>query len=122
MLLFAIIFINLALLFYTIGVWSEKLQKTLKPWHLILFWIGLICDTLGTSAMSNLAGDTFQFSFHGVTGAIAIILMLFHAIWASIVIRKNDETKKANFHRFSIIVWFIWLIPMLSGMIFGMAQ
>lgn len=31
MLIYAIIFITLALVFYTIGVWSEKLQGTLKP-------------------------------------------------------------------------------------------
>jgi len=120
MLLFAIIFINLALIFYTIGVWSEKIQKKLKSWHLIFFWIGLICDTLGTSAMSKIAGATFKLNFHGVTGLIAIILMLCHAIWATIVIYKDDDKKKKEFHRFSILVWFIWLIPMLSGMIFGM--
>ena len=34
MLIYAIIFINLAFVFYTIGVWSEKIQKKLKGWHL----------------------------------------------------------------------------------------
>lgn len=122
MLLFAIIFINLALLFYTIGVWAEKFQKTLKPWHVIIFWAGLICDTLGTSAMGKIAGGIFQFSFHGVTGMLAIILMLFHAIWATVVILKNNEKMKQSFHKFSIFVWIIWLIPMLSGMFFGMSS
>lgn len=121
MLLFAIIFINLAFVFYTIGVWSEKLQKTLKPWHVIIFWAGLVCDTLGTSAMGEIAGGIFQFSFHGVTGMLAILLMMFHAIWATIVIQKKNEKMKASFHKFSIFVWIIWLIPMLSGMIFGMS-
>lgn len=120
MLLFAIIFINLAFLFYTVGVWSEKIQKTLKLWHVLIFWAGLVCDTLGTSAMGKIAGDVFQFSFHGVTGMLAIVLMLFHAVWATFVILKKDEKLKASFHKFSIFVWIIWLIPMLSGMIFGM--
>jgi len=120
MLLFAIIFINLAFLFYTIGVWSEKFQKTLKPWHVIIFWTGLVCDTLGTYAMGEIAGSIFKFNFHGITGMLAILLMLFHAVWATIVIFKKNDKMKASFHKLSIFVWIIWLIPMLSGMFFGM--
>lgn len=120
MLTFAIVFINLALVFYTVGVWAEKIKKNLKPWHVIVFWFGLVCDTLGTTAMGDIAGNIFQFNFHGVTGMLAILLMLFHAVWATFVILKKDEGMKASFHKFSIFVWIIWLIPMLSGMIFGM--
>ncbi len=122
MLLFAIIFINLALVFYTVGVWAEKLQKSLKVWHVAVFWLGLIFDTVGTTFMGEIAGGAFTFSFHGVTGLLAIILMLIHAVWATIVIIKNDDKLKASFHKLSIVVWVIWLIPMVSGMIFGMAS
>ena len=122
MLKFAVIFINLALLFYTLGVWSEKLQKKLKLWHVVVFYAGLVCDTLGTGAMGKIAGGIFKFSFHGVTGMTAIILMMIHAIWATVVIRSDNEKRKENFHRFSIVVWMIWLIPMLSGMIFSMMK
>ncbi len=122
MLIFAIVFINLALVFYTIGVWAEKFQKKLKVWHVVVFYFGLICDTLGTSAMGKIAGDVFKFNFHGITGMLAILLMLFHAVWATVVIRSNNENLKASFHKFSILVWFIWLIPMVSGMIFGMTS
>lgn len=121
MLIFAIVFISLALVFYTIGVWSEKLQKVLKPWHVAIFWLGLVCDTLGTNAMGKIAGGIFQFSFHGITGMLAIILMLFHAVWATIVILKKDEKQLKTFHKLSIVVWLIWLIPMLSGILFGMS-
>jgi len=37
MLIYAIVFISLALLFYTIAVFSEKIQGVLNPWHLGLF-------------------------------------------------------------------------------------
>lgn len=122
MLLPAIIFINLALVFYTIGVWSEKLQKSLKTWHVVIFWVGLICDTIGTTFMGAISSNAIKFTFHGVTGVIAILLMLVHAIWATTVIIKNNEQLKASFHKFSVVVWLIWLIPMISGMIFGMAS
>jgi uncharacterized repeat protein (TIGR03987 family) len=122
MLFYAIMFITLALIFYTIGVWSEKKQGELKKWHLLVFYLGLLFDTLGTTLMSKLDKGGFEFNFHGVTGLLAIILMLIHALWATIVLIKNDEKVKANFHKFSIIVWTIWLIPFISGAIFGMSH
>lgn len=121
MLIYAIISITLALIFYTIGVWSEKIQGILKRPHLVIFWIGLIFDTIGTTLMSEIAGG-FKLNFHGVTGILAIVLMLFHALWATIVIVRKDQKALANFHKFSIIVWLIWLIPFVSGAMFGMAK
>jgi len=119
MLLIAISFIFTACIFYSVGVWSEKISKRLKSWHVVVFWLGLICDTIGTGAMGKLAGSIIQFNFHGLTGLLAILLMLFHAIWATIVINRRNEALIVQFHKFSIIVWIIWLIPMLSGMILG---
>ena len=117
--LYAIVFINLACLTYTIGVWSEKIQGKLKTWHAIVFWLGLIFDTIGTTEMSLISGSLVKFNFHGMTGLAAILLMLFHAVWASVVLIRKNEKMIIGFHRFSIFVWIIWLIPMFSGMIFG---
>jgi uncharacterized repeat protein (TIGR03987 family) len=122
MLVYAIISITSALIFYTIGVWSEKRQGELKEWHLLVFYSGLVFDTLGTTLMSKIAKGSFQFNLHGITGLLAIILMLLHALWATIVLIRNDEKAKANFHKFSIIVWVIWLIPFISGAILGMSH
>lgn len=122
MLIFAIIAITLALVFYTAGVWGEKIQKVLKPWHVVIFWIGLVCDTTGTTIMGRIAGDTVSLNFHAVTGALAILLMLFHAVWATIVCAKKNEKMMHTFHKFSLIVWIIWLIPYISGMIVGMRR
>ena len=118
----AIVFINIAMILYTIGVWAERIQVRLKWWHTGFFWSGLICDTIGTTAMSMLSGSLFRLTFHGITGNIAILLMLFHAIWATWVLLKKDEAMILKFHRFSIVVWIIWLIPMVSGMVFGAAK
>jgi len=119
MLLFAIVFINLACLLYTVGVWAEKIQGRLKPWHLVTFWGGLVCDTLGTGAMGKMAGSIIQLNFHGLTGLTAILLMLFHAVWATVVIARGDEKLLVSFHRFSLVVWVIWLVPMVTGLILG---
>lgn len=122
MLSYAIISITSALIFYTIGVWSEKIQGELKIWHTLIFYLGLIFDTLGTTLMSKISNDGFKLNFHGITGLLAIILMLFHALWATIVLLKNNENSKANFHKLSICVWLIWLIPFISGAILGVSQ
>jgi uncharacterized repeat protein (TIGR03987 family) len=122
MIVYAVISITLALILYSVGVWSERLQGRLKTWHLCVFWLGLVFDTIGTTLMSKIVSNGFKLNFHGITGLLAIMLMLFHAAWATIVIVKRDEKAKANFHRLSILVWFVWLIPYLSGMVFGIAR
>lgn len=125
-LIFAIVTITLALIFYTIGVFSERKSKSLNKNHVIIFWLGLICDTTGTLAMSKIAKSVAATmsavgqNLHGITGFLAIVLMLFHAVWATWVLYKNDEKKKQTFHKFSIVVWVIWLIPYLIGMKLGM--
>jgi uncharacterized repeat protein (TIGR03987 family) len=121
-LIYAITAITLALVCYTVGVWGERVQRTLKGWHLVLFWAGLVFDTTGTTLMAGLVGGGFQFNFHGITGVAAIALMLFHAVWASWVLAKGSADTKARFHRFSIFVWIVWLIPFVSGAAFAMAR
>ena len=118
-LLFAIIFINLAMVLYTIGVWAERIRRRLKYWHLWFFWSGLVCDTIGTAAMAEVGGALFKLNFHGITGMTAILLMLFHSVWATTVLIRKDERRIINFNRFSIFVWIVWMIPMIGGMILG---
>jgi uncharacterized repeat protein (TIGR03987 family) len=122
MLVYAIVSITLALVFYTAGVWSEQFQKVLKGWHLSMFWIGFLFDTTGTTLMAKLAKDALSLSFHSVTGLIAIILMLVHAVWATRVLVRDNEHEKMNFHHFSVFVWIVWLIPYISGAVYGMSR
>ncbi len=113
------ILITLALVFYTIGVWSERFAGRLKGWHLIFFWGGLVFDTAGTGMMMESAGG-LTFDIHGVTGVLAILLMFVHAAWASMVLIRKNESAIANFHRFSVLVWIIWLVPYFTGFFVSM--
>lgn len=115
-----LIIITSALVFYTIGVWSERFQGRLKAWHLVFFWLGMVCDTWGTGLMFEMAGG-MSFDVHGLTGLIAILLMLIHAVWATIVLLRKDERWIKDFHKFSVVVWFIWLIPYSSPMFIQIA-
>lgn len=111
----ALVLMLAALTFYSIGVWSERFAGYLRPWHTVMFWIGFVCDTSGTEVMRRMAGG-FELSFHMATGITALLLMLAHAAWATIVLARRDERSIRTFHRISVVVWAIWLIPFVTGL------
>ncbi len=115
----ATVVITLALAFYSVGVWSERIQGRLRPWHLAFFWAGLVCDTVGTGMMLDFVGRLTA-DVHGISGVLAIALMAVHAVWASVVLVRRDERLIRSFHRFSLAVWAIWLIPYFSPMFFAL--
>ena len=115
-LIVAIVAMTAAMVFYSVAVWSEQIAGVLQPWHLTLFWLGLACDTTGTTLMSRIAG-AFRFDLHGVAGLAAIVLMLVHAIWATVVLARKQEEARARFHRFSVHVWALWMVPFVSGIV-----
>lgn len=116
------IFITLALIFYSIGVWSERIAKYLKKLHIYAFWTGFIFDVSGTLAMHQLAEGPFNIlEVHTLTGQIALWLMLIHAIWATRVAFFGQEESRKKFHKYSLFVWFVWLVPYFGGMYIGMS-
>ncbi len=115
--------ITLALIFYSIGVWSERIAHCLKPWHVIAFWTGFVFDISGTLAMHRLARDPFDLTApHTLTGQIALWLMLVHAVWATRVSRSGNDEARAGFHRYSLFVWLVWLVPYSGGVMLGMSR
>lgn len=117
------IIMSLAFVFYTAGVWSERIQRDLRVWHVVLFWTGLACDGLATSLMERLvaAGERAG-AVHAVTGAAAFGLMALHAAWATWVLLRGSRQAREGFHRYSIVVWVVWLVPYFGGMAAGIAR
>ena len=119
----SVVAITLALFFYTFGIWAERIARYLKGWHVFLFWAGFVFDVTGTLLMHFLAQGPFDITEpHTLTGQIAIWLMLFHAIWATVVVRKNKVSLREKFHRYSLFVWLVWLIPYFGGMFMAMGR
>ena len=116
----AVSFIFAAFGLYTIAVWSERFAGRLEFWHLGVFWLGFAADTVGTSAMYEIA-QTMRIErsaamlIHGGTGLLALVLMLVHCSWATIVLLRKNEKAILRFHEFSLAVWCVWLIPFLLG-------
>ena len=44
-------------------------------------------------------------ALHGITGALALILMAIHAAWAIYTYWKGNAKAKQKFSKFSIFVW-----------------
>lgn len=117
----ASILITLALVFYSLGVWAERFTRYLEGWHVAAFWTGFFFDTTGTLAMELIHPGFDWTSPHTITGQIALWLMLAHAIWATRVVLRDDDPARRRFHRYSLAVWLIWLVPYIGGMFLGMA-
>jgi uncharacterized repeat protein (TIGR03987 family) len=116
------ILITFALVFYSVGVWFERIARYLKLWHVVAFWTGFLFDVSGTLAMHQMAEGPFDLlEPHTLTGQIALWLMLAHAIWATRVVRSGTSEARRGFHRYSLFVWLVWLIPYFGGMYLGMS-
>jgi uncharacterized repeat protein (TIGR03987 family) len=63
-----------------------------------------------------------SYDVHGFSGVLAIALMFVHAIWATVVLVRKDERMIASFHKFSVAVWLVWLIPYFSPMVLRMVE
>ena len=117
----SITLISLALVFYSLGVWAESISRYLKLWHIFAFWTGFIFDVSGTWVMHIIAENPFDLTNpHTLTGQIALWLMLAHALWATIVVKRGNEKELINFNKYSVIVWLFWLLPYFSGLYIGM--
>ena len=114
---------SLAFVFYTTGVFAERAVRDLRAWHVVLFWLGLACDSLGTEMMARLVAIGEKPTvIHALTGGAALLLMAGHTLWATWVLVRGSERTRAGFHRYSIAVWAIWLVPYFGGMIAGMSR
>lgn len=117
--------ISVAFILYTIAVFWERTSGALRLPHLVMFWAGLVFDTTGTTIMTLMANSGAAtaaaggFGLHGITGALAIVLMSFHAGWATYAYVRRDERRLASFHKLSIAVWLVWTLPYAMGLLMG---
>lgn len=114
----AVVGILLAAALYSFAVFAERRAGVLRPWHLLVFWLGFAVDTTATTLMSMVTGG-FNFDIHGILGISAILIMLVHSVWATVVLVRKDEVAARQFHTFSLAVWALWMITLVTG--FGLS-
>ncbi len=119
--IYAAMLFTIACVFYSVGVWAEHIAKRLKIWHVKAFFLGVVTDSAGTILMM-LNSKGVLINAHTIIGAIGLLLMIFHFLWAVIVIKNNDERLITQFHKFSLFVWAIWMVAYISGAYEGMVR
>ena len=110
-------FFTLALIFYSIAIWSDYFRQKLERWHIAMFAVGVITDTLGTLFMYLHVGHLI---FNSISGFLGLFLMVFHLCWGTLVIMNDNVRRQLLFHRFSLFVWFFWLVSYISGVYIGL--
>ena len=119
----AVIWMMLALIFYTWAVFSGRRQGLHRK-HLVIFGIGLLCDFLGTHQMNLFAvayGKAPE--WHNISGIASLAGMGFHFLLALIASLTNRaEAVNLVFHRVSITIYSCWLVAFCSGAISGMMR
>ena len=111
---------TVALILYSIAIWSGRLAGELKAWHLIVFSLGVIIDSLAIWLTIKMVG-AIVFTPHAIFGFIALALMVLHFIWA-VVAFKLGRQKSQRFQQLALIVWGVWVLSYLSGFLTGIQK
>jgi len=121
MLFQAVIFMNLALIFYTWAVFSARKQGLHRK-HLFIFGFGLLCDYLGTHLMFLYGLATgYVPAWHTITGLGSLYGMAFHFLLAlAATLFRRAEAVNRLFHRVSLTIYTGWVIAFVSGAAAGM--
>lgn len=119
----AVIWMMLALIFYTWAVFSGRRQGLHRK-HLVIFGIGLACDFLGTHEMNLFAAAYGKApEWHNISGIASLSGMAFHFLLALIASLTNRaEAVNLVFHRVSLTIYSCWLVAFCSGAISGMMR
>lgn len=106
-------FIIVAWVCYTVAIWSDKRQKQLKTWMLLVFISGFCIDFTGTSIMAH-QHQGLSATLHGRLGQGALLFMFVHLLAAIIVLYKKGSYQKL-FSRFSAYAWTLWTLALFTG-------
>lgn len=123
MLSLGILFMLLALLFYTYAVFNGR-KEGLHAGHLAAFGLGLLFDYLGTRQMSLYARATGPApEWHNLTGILSLAGMGFHFLLALLatLAHRADRVNRA-FHRVSLTIYTLWCLAFASGAVAGMMR
>ena len=122
MLFQAVIFMNLALIFYTVAVFSAR-RGGLKRKHLLIFGFGLLSDYQGTHLMLLYGiANSMVPVWHTAVGIASLTGMAFHFMLGLVAtLVRRAESVNRLFHRVSLGIYTCWLIAFFSGMIAGIS-
>ena len=111
----AVMVVTGALILYSIGVITEQRRKKISKRVLVFLSGGIIFDISSTALM--IAGSTNEpFTFHGVLGYSALLLMLIDAVlvWR-FYLRYREGSLPRNLHLYTRFAYAWWVIAYIVG-------
>lgn len=108
--------VNLALLFYSIGIISEQRNKIISKKVLLFITLGVIFDIIATSLM--IAGSSKgPFTLHGFLGYSSLLGMLTDAFLIWRLKSKNGigASVPKSIHLFSRYAYIWWVLAYITG-------
>ena len=113
-----IVFVHLALLFYTIFILKEF--KLAKATNSILFFltIAVVFDLIATSCMMIGTTNTY-FTFHGIMGYIGLLAMVIDAVlvWKHKIKSGAELAFSKGLNLYSKFAYVWWVIAFITGVI-----
>jgi hypothetical protein len=110
------LFVIFALLFYTLGIFSERRTRTVTPFVLGCLSFGVLADLIATALMI-LGSSKEIFSLHGIIGYSALSGMLIDnvLIWRIRFKHGLGVSMPRWLHIYSHIVYVGWIMAFISG-------
>lgn len=103
-----------ALVLYSLVIWTHKFSKKLKLWMVGLFGIGLAADIGGTVFLCVVVSEGWIFNLHTIFGLVSLVIMALHFFWAVRAISRGGNWE-IYFDRFSVYAWCFWLAAFITG-------
>ena len=110
------IVVVLALIFYSIGIITEQRKRIINKTVLSFLSLGLFFDIMATCCM--IAGSSkLEFTFHGMLGYSALLLMIIETISAYKFYNANGDKVEVpkKLHLYSRYAYLFWLVAFFTG-------
>lgn len=110
------VIVTLALIFYSIGVITERKQKAINKPVLLFLSLGLLFDITATSFM--IIGSTNSpFTFHGFIGYTGLLAMIIETSLAFRFNLKNGSTQTVSkgLHAYTLFAYILWVAVYVTG-------
>lgn len=118
-----IVFVHLALLFYTVFIIKEF--KIARASNSILFFltIAVLFDLIATTCMMIGTKNTY-FTFHGIIGYIGLFAMIVDAslVWKHKVVSGAEIVFSKGLNLYSKIAYVWWVVAFVTGVIVAMKR
>ena len=116
----ATLLFTLALVLYSLAIWSGRTARHFKLWQIIVFFFGVSADALGVWVTVKFIG-AIVLTPHAIFGFSALLLMSLHFLWVLFMFVANRQ-QTLGARRFGIFVWSVWMLSYLSGFVTGLQK